>query len=134
MIIDKKSNSIKIKQNNNINKRKLGKEYEEKAAIYLSDKGYRIIDKNIFTPFGEIDILAEEKETLVFVEIKYRSSNKCGDPLESVNYNKQKKICKSALYIYSRKGFYFDKPCRFDVVAVNKDEINHVKNAFDFFM
>lgn len=120
-------------ERNRYNKRRIGSEHEKEAADYLKEKGYKIIGNNIFTPFGEIDLLALDGNTLVFTEIKYRSSLSCGDPLEAVDYRKQKKICRAAFYYYTYNGFETNRPCRFDVIAVYKDsKITHVKNAFMF--
>lgn len=118
-----------------MNKREIGSEYEDLAAGLLAGKGYRIVRKNYRTPYGEIDILAEKDGVWVFCEVKFRRSDSCGTPLESVDARKQRRISKSALYYYSRHGFTQETPCRFDVIAVYGDgRVEHVENAFEFQM
>lgn len=113
------------------NKRSVGSDKEQMAADYLQDKGYEIIERNRYTPFGEIDIIAKKQDTLVFAEIKYRSTLRCGDPLEAVDFRKQKRISKAALYYYSFHGD--NLKCRFDVIAIYGDNsITHVENAFEY--
>lgn len=118
---------------NRQNKRKLGECYEELAAGYLIEKGYIILQKNYRNIFGEIDILARQGDYLVFVEVKYRSSKAYGDPAEAVGIYKQRRISKAALgYIFSR-GYSYDMPCRFDVIAVYQNGvIRHIPDAFEF--
>ena len=66
-------------------------------------------------------------------EVKYRSGPGYGDPLEAVDPYKQKKICRTMMYYYSRHGYGGDTPCRFDVIAVYGDHtIKHLQNAFEF--
>lgn len=115
------------------NKRQIGAAYEQKAAAYLREQGYVIERMNLFTPFGEIDIVARKERTLVFVEIKYRSKNTFGDPLDAVDHRKQKRICKAAMYFYRFHGYEEQVPCRFDVIAIYKDQtIRHIQDAFAF--
>jgi putative endonuclease len=91
------------------------------------------LERNYITPYGEIDILAQDVDALVFCEVKYRRTERCGNPLEAVDLRKQKKISKAALYYYSKHGFAEEAPCRFDVVAVSGDgKIEHIRNAFNF--
>lgn len=116
-----------------MNKRRIGTEWEIAAAKYLEGRGYRIIKRNYRNRYGEIDIIAEIGNILVFVEVKYRSAKSYGDPLEAVDIRKQRKICKAALYYYSGYGHGFNRPCRFDVIAVYGDgTMRHVENAFEF--
>lgn len=118
-----------------INKRSIGSKYEERASKFLENKGYNIICRNYHAgKKGEIDIIAKDNDnTLVFCEVKYRSGDKYGDPLEAVNFNKQRTISKVAFYYLSRSGLGMDYPCRFDVIAIYEDEnIVHLENAFDY--
>ena len=113
-----------------MNKRKKGFEYERKAAIYLKKIGYEILEQNFYTFFGEIDLIAREKNTIVFIEVKYRNSIKSGYPQEAVTFQKRQKIIKSAEY-YLYKNRITEKPCRFDVIAIIGEEFMHIKNAFE---
>lgn len=116
-----------------MNKREKGKKYEAIAAAYLAEHGYEIVEKNLFTPYGEIDIVARKQGTWAFCEVKYRSCGRFGNPMEAVDSRKQRKISLAALYYYARHGFCEEIPCRFDVIAVYGDgAVEHVKNAFLF--
>lgn len=116
-----------------LNKRKVGAEYEEVAVCYLNSKGYTIIERNYRNLYGEIDILAKKETTLSFVEVKFRSNTRFGDPLEAVDQWKQKRISKAALYYYSQNGYAKNLTCRFDIIAIYGDgTIHHVENAFGF--
>lgn len=68
-----------------MNKRTIGTEYETMAARYLCTHDYTILARNYRTPFGEVDLIAQKDGVLVYVEVKYRSSNDYGDPLEAVD-------------------------------------------------
>lgn len=113
------------------NKRKIGFEYEKIAGDYLKKCGYEIIEYNFYSRQGEIDIIAKHEGYLVFVEVKYRESNKSGHPLEAVSIAKQKTICKCAMY-YMNKKHLQDVSVRFDVVGIQGDKVTLVQNAFDF--
>jgi len=112
-----------------------GKEGEKIAAAYLKKNGYRIIEINFRCPIGEIDIVAKEKNDLVFVEVKTRKSIDLGYPEQAVGIRKQKKMSQLALW-YLQKRKIADTNARFDVVAVTlipeKNEVRLIKNAFDF--
>ena len=111
-----------------------GKKGEELAAAHLERAGYRIIERNYRCFFGEIDIVAEEGETLVFVEVKSRRSDAYGAPELAVGRDKQKKISSIALHYISAHNLR-DRPARFDVVAVKLlpagDRIELIRNAFE---
>lgn len=112
-----------------------GKKGENIAAAYLKKNGYRIRETNYRCALGEIDIIAREKDELVFVEVKTRSSVELGYPEQAVGINKQKKMSQVALWYLEEKNLT-DTKARFDVVAITKsdsqEEIKLIKNAFDF--
>ena len=112
-----------------------GKEGEKIAADFLKKDGYRIIDKNFRCPLGEIDIVAWEKGTIVFVEVKTRKSSELGYPEQAVGIKKQKKMSQLALWFMQKKKI-IDASARFDVVAITMlssgNEIKLFKNAFDY--
>lgn len=95
----------------------LGSSGEEIAADFLQAKGYRILFKNYKIKLGEIDIIAKDKDTFVFVEVKTRHNEKFGLPAESVSPNKQKQLSKVAVAFLKEKNL-FDKKARFDVLSV----------------
>lgn len=111
----------------------LGSKGEDLAAEFLKEKGYRIVTKNFKTSIGEIDIIAEDKGTLVFVEVKTRNNTSYGYPFEAVNYRKKEKIKKVALcYLKNCKKVM---PARFDVLSIEMDgdkaKIEHIADAFE---
>jgi putative endonuclease len=112
-----------------------GKEGEKIAATYLKKNGYEIIEINYRCPIGEIDIVAKEKNDLVFVEVKTRKSIELGYPEQAVGMRKQKKMSQLALW-YMQKRKIADTNARFDVVAITlmpeKNEVKLIQNAFDF--
>ena len=94
--------------------------------------GYKIVETNYKNRIGEIDIIALDKSTIVFVEVKTRLSAAFGLPQEAVNLKKQQKIFNTA-QLYLMQTHQFGKPCRFDVIAILGDEdykLNHIINAF----
>ena len=116
------------------NSYKFGKESEAFAAKYLKKKGYRIIEQNYRNRIGEIDIIAKDRDSLVFVEVKARNSNYFGSAKWGVTQTKQKKISMVAL-LYLKETNQVNTKARFDVVAINlRDEhidIEIIKNAFN---
>jgi putative endonuclease len=111
-----------------------GKRGEELAAAHLAEAGYRIIECNYRCLFGEIDIVAEEGETLVFIEVKSRRSESYGEPQLAVGHQKQKKISRIAMH-YLKERRLCHRPARFDVVAVKLRPACHrielIRNAFE---
>jgi len=112
----------------------LGNQGEDIAAAYLSSIGFRIITRNYRNKSGEIDIVAEDKETLVFVEVKTRRTKRFGLPEEAVTLQKQRQIVRAATWYLSHHNM-MESPVRFDIVAVllgcGTPEINHICSAFD---
>jgi putative endonuclease len=115
-------------------KKELGKRGEEVALRFLKKKGYRIIEKNYACKMGEMDIIAKEKDTLVFIEVKTRTSALFGPPQLAVNFSKQRQLSKVALN-YLKENRLEEAKARFDVVAIllgQKEEgIELIRNAFD---
>jgi putative endonuclease len=113
---------------------KFGARSENLAVWYLKKNGYKIIEQNYRNRLGEIDIIAREKKTIVFVEVKSRRSIRYGSPKWAVTPKKQRKISMVALY-YLKDTKQINTKARFDVVAItsNRDEprIEIVKNAFE---
>ena len=99
------------------NRQFIGKSGEEIAANYLLKKGYNILFRNYHSQFGEIDIIALDKDTLAFIEVKTRSSN-FETAFSSVSFSKQQKLTKTALDFMSKNYEYEDFLTRFDVIVV----------------
>ena len=110
-----------------------GKKGEIIAANYLKKQKYKILKTNYKNQIGEIDIIAKDKDYLVFVEVKTRMSSAFGDPLEAIDEEKQFKI-RNVATMYLMKNKLLDKvPIRFDAIAILGDEeheIRHIKDAF----
>ena len=112
----------------------LGKAGEEAALRYLKKKRYKILVRGFRLFRGEIDIIARDKNVLVFVEVKTRSRTEFGFPEEAITPAKQKQIRKIAEGFLIKNNLE-DVECRFDVLSLIKDEktgfeIHHIKNAF----
>jgi putative endonuclease len=113
-----------------MNRRKIGSDWEKRACAYLMEQGYFILTTNYNCPFGEIDIIASQHKTIIFIEVKYRSDDSCGYAAEAVTQHKQNSIKKTAMYYLTEKIHSFDVDCRFDVVCIDGEEVSHIQNAF----
>ncbi len=133
-----------------LNKRKTGTFYENAAAEYLEERGYRILERNYQNRYGELDLIAIEvpegaealsteeifwrfEPRLSICEVKYRRTGECGDPAEAVTKNKMRHICRVTIGFYLDHHLMDDHPCRFDVITVQGDgRIRHIQDAFSF--
>ncbi len=113
-----------------VNKRALGGEKELLAAKYLQSQGFTIIKMNYRCKTGEIDIIANDKDYLVFCEVKYRKNENYGHPFMAINQKKQQKIINTAKYYMLINNISFESKIRFDVIGILGNEINHIRNAF----
>lgn len=116
----------------------LGNAGERKAGRYLRGQGFRILARGHRTPLGEIDLIALDGPTVVFVEVKTRRTSEAGQPFEAVDRLKQQQLTKLALAYLKRRG-WLERPARFDVVSIvwnesgKAPEITHYRNAFEAF-
>lgn len=115
-------------------KQETGRSGEEIASKYLEREGYKILDRNFNCHQGEIDIIAKDKNEIVFIEVKTRTNKKYGFASEAVNENKQKHLLSAIkYYIYIKK--YEKCFIRIDVIEVymknGKVNINHIKQAIE---
>ncbi len=101
-----------------IDKRSVGNQAETLACTYLQDLGYTILTRNYTIRGGEIDIIAQKGEWLVFVEVKARYNHNYGRPQESITYFKLKALQKTALF-YIQKIKWGNKPYRFDLLTID---------------
>lgn len=112
----------------------LGSCGEEAALKFLKAAGYKILVKNYKSKLGEIDIIAIDKDTICFVEVKSRSSDRFGLPQEAVSGFKQRQISKAALS-FLKENKLLDKKARFDVIALtyqgDSPKINLIRDAFE---
>lgn len=109
--------------------RAVGTRYEEIAARFLSQQGYRILCRNYRSRRGEIDLIAMDGDWLVFAEVKYRTTDACGVPAEAVGWRKQKRLLQTARCYLSEHGL-FETQYRFDVVEILGNRIRVLKYAF----
>ena len=101
---------------------------EDLAAEYLESVGYEIIERNKKYPFGEIDILARDKKTIILVEVKTVRGSGFGGALDLVRHKKQEKLRLLALALEKE---YPNSDIRIDVIGVDLGEIDHIKNAVE---
>ncbi len=111
-----------------------GKAAEDAAAKFLKAKGYKILERNYKTKFGEIDIIARQKGVICFLEVKARRSLNLGVPQEAVSIHKQRQISRVAVY-YLKSNNLLDRPARFDVLALlyvnSQPEVSLITDAFE---
>lgn len=112
--------------------RLIGIDAETVAVDFLEKQGYRILQKNFRTKLGEIDIIAKDKNTICFVEVKSRANTSRGLPEETISNFKRRKVSRTAL-AFLKQNNLMDSDARFDVVSIDLNEvkINLFKNAFE---
>ncbi|MCT4707866.1 YraN family protein [Enterobacteriaceae bacterium H11S18] len=114
-----------------LSRQQAGAHYELQARRFLERKGLRFIAANVHQRGGEIDLIMKQHNVIVFVEVRYRRSNRFGDAAASVTRNKQQKLLRAAQNWLARTSGSFDTvDCRFDVVAFTGNEIEWLTNAF----
>jgi putative endonuclease len=116
-------------------RRRLGHEGESAAEQYLQHKGYRIVARNLRSSLGELDLVAEDGQVLVFVEVKARRTDAFGGAIHAVHQRKQEKLIRLAAQYLARHHIK-DRLCRFDVVLLQgtdtvSSQIEHIQNAFE---
>ncbi|KEI35335.1 putative endonuclease [Francisella sp. W12-1067] len=110
---------------------KIGNKAELEACKFLKSQGLQILVQNFkVLPYGEIDIIALDKNTLIFIEVKYRSATTFAKAEEMITYSKRKKLINTANIFLKRNSKYENYECRFDVIAINNNDVNWIKNAF----
>lgn len=114
----------------------LGRRGEDAAARYLRRLGYKILARGELALPGELDLVALDGQTIVFVEVKTRAGRDKGLPAEAVDAEKQRRLTRLAITWLKRRGL-LDRPARFDVIAVTWPEgqrrprIEHIRSAFE---
>ena len=111
----------------------VGHNAESKACQFLLKKGLKFIERNYRCKSGEIDLIMNDKGTLVFVEVRYRKNSQHGSGAETVTYFKQKKLIRSATHYMLERYKTVDVSCRIDVVSIgaNDKNIEWIKNAIE---
>jgi putative endonuclease len=116
-------------------KKSLGERGEDTAAKFLKRQGFRILDRGVDSRLGELDIIAVDGRTVVFVEVKTRTSSDAGHPTEAIDQFKQRRMTQAALG-YLKANRLLEYSARFDVVAITwpantrQPKIEHFKDAF----
>ncbi|MCU7811673.1 MAG: YraN family protein [Candidatus Thiodiazotropha sp. (ex Notomyrtea botanica)] len=108
-----------------------GRTAESSALKYLESRGLRLVARNYRSSGGEIDLIMQQNDSLVFIEVRYRKSSRFGTAVESVTPSKQRKLLLTAGHYLQEKGS--QAPCRFDVVGIsgkNQTEIEWIQDAF----
>ncbi len=116
-------------------RRLLGDEGEGQAEAFLRRRGFRILGRNVRSPLGELDLVADDQGVLVFVEVKRRRTGAYGGAIEAVDARKRAKLVRLAAQ-YLAQHRIVDRPCRFDVILIQDDAapasvVQHIANAFD---
>ena len=109
----------------------IGDQAESIAEKFLIDKKIKIIERNYRIKAGEIDLIADDKGTITFIEVKYRKSSNFGQPFETVTHTKQQKIIRTAQSYLQKHPKLANKACRFDVISIHNQDVNWIQNAFD---
>jgi len=113
-------------------KRHYGENIEQQAEAWLMQQGLQPIERNYGIRAGEIDLIMQQAQVLVFIEVRYRADNEHGSGAESITYQKQRKLRRTAEH-YLQKNFGNTPPdCRFDVISAsgNPVQFDWIKNAF----
>lgn len=122
---------VQLKLPQQANNKQIGKHYENIACQYLLKQGLLLIAKNSQYPLGEIDLIMQDKQCLVFVEVRYRKNANFGDAAMTVTLSKQKKIKQAAqLWMLSENLNIEDTEFRFDIFAITGKNQKWIINAF----
>ncbi len=110
----------------------VGQFAEDKALDYLSKQGLQLVRRNYNCSLGEIDLIMQDKDSLVFIEVRSRSNPRFGGGIVSITYAKKQKILKAALHYLSNNSFQDQFPLRFDVVSLDgpSGQMTWLKDAF----
>jgi len=113
-----------------VQRQTLGKLGEDRAVRELERRGYAILARRYRTRHGEIDIVADDHGTIVFVEVKAREGGECGGAAAAVTVHKQRRLASMAVD-YLARYHVTNRPCRFDVVAIDDGKVTVYPSAFD---
>ena len=112
----------------------LGQQGERIAEQYLKRKGYTLVKRNYRCPTGEVDLILLDRRVIVFVEVKTRSDQSFGTPLEAVEIRKQQRVIRAAQFFLNQKKLH-QREARFDVVGISwqgrEPIVQHIENAFE---
>ena len=113
----------------------IGQRAEQCASRFLTKQGLKLITANYRSRYGEIDLIMQDKDSLVFVEVRARKNLRFGSGAETIDYRKQQKIIKTAECFLQKNRRYTKSPCRIDVISIHNDIVNPkidwIKNAIE---
>ena len=117
-----------------LDSRSTGAHWEKAAESFLRSNGLKLLQRNFSSRFGEIDLIMEDDKTVVFVEVKYRTSRQHGSGADAVTFQKQGRISRTASWFLAKNPHRAEQYCRFDVISIDalkKDQgIDWIKGAF----
>lgn len=110
----------------------IGRRWEQRAESFLRGKGLTTVSRNFSSRWGEIDLIMQDKESVVFVEVRYRKNRHFGGAAASINARKQQRLRRTASAYLQKFPALAEHPCRFDVLAIEggEQQIRWIKNAF----
>jgi|AACY02.14.fsa_nt_gi putative endonuclease len=113
--------------------KQIGSDAEKLALSFLQSSGLKLINRNFTCKYGEIDLIMQHQDFLVFVEVRFRTHPRFGTGADSVDHRKQQKILKTAEFFLQRHVNYNQNPCRIDIVSIGpgKNDINWITNAVE---
>ena len=107
-----------------------GQAAENQACEYLQKKGLRLIERNYRCRQGEIDLVMSDADTIVFIEVRYRSNPAFGSAAESVDRRKQSKLIVTATHYLQQAPCHAQRPARFDVISMSGNSLEWIRDAF----
>lgn len=111
-----------------------GEQAEQLACHYLQARGLRLTQRNYHCRLGEIDLIMEDRKSLVFIEVRYRRKGRFGDAIDSITPAKRTRLIAAAQHYLQRTGGAQNKPCRFDVVGITPEKgVNNIMWLRDAF-
>ena len=118
-----------------LNTTQQGRIAEDAACRYLQQQGLQLLERNFRSPAGEIDLIMQDRDIIVFIEVRYRSSNQVTSAQETIDYRKCRRIIKSGARYLQKHRLCNTALCRFDVVVLlqgpDTDAIEWIRNAFE---
>ena len=112
-----------------------GQRWERVAESFLRRRGLKLLNRNYRCRLGELDLVMQHRGQLVFVEVRYRRSDRCGDGAETVGPAKQRRLASTAAHYLARNPRRAARACRFDVVSIGGSgdavRVQWVRNAFE---
>lgn len=114
--------------------KQIGDNAEDQACQFLKKHGLKLLTRNYHCVCGEIDLIMQDKEDIVFVEVRYRTQSNYASASETITSSKRKKLIRTATIFLQNKGWLHKKYSRFDVIAIDRNSnelrVNWIKDAF----